>query len=300
MLSFILLLTLNANADVFSLLSGRVDGKLKVDVGVEKEISSKGKDHKLETIEVSQSIKAKNDNSYYLYARYKNYQFRPTQLSFDSRTISLDQLESAKLGFGYRNTDLGFFADFGSEGDKLFSGDSQTVSLTGFYEENSWVYFLNYSNNRTFLNHWPLPGIAYKWRSDNKDWNMYIGAPFFFVTWNPITPLIFSYFTLLPYTHKFTVMYMIQFVRVFAGVEAGPKSFVASFLDPDDARIYYDEKTVYIGTAVPFSRRGAFVLRFDRDFSQKLSLSKSYQNLYSNEVRYSDATKVSLHLKLNF
>ncbi|MCH2533253.1 MAG: hypothetical protein MK008_02295 [Bdellovibrionales bacterium] len=300
MLAFILIFAFNTNADVFSLLSGRVDGKLKVDVGVEKEISSRGKDHKLETIEVSKSIKAKSSNSYYLYARYKNFQFRPTKLFYDSKSVSLDQLESAKLGFGYRNTDYGAFIDFGSEGDKLFSGDSQTISVTGFSEYNSWVYFLNYSNNRTFLNHWPLPGLAYKWRSEDKKWNMYIGAPFFFASWNPITPLIFSYFTLLPYTHKLSAMYMIQFVRVFAGINTGPKSFVASFLDPDDARIYYDEKTAYIGIAVPFSRRGAFVLRFDRSFSQKLSLSKSYQNLYSNEVRFSDASKASLHLKLNF
>ena len=300
MLSLILLLIFNANADVFSLLSGRVDGKLKVDLGVEKEISSKGKDHKLETIEVSKSIKSKNNNSYYLYARYKNYQFRPTQLSFDSRSISLEQLESAKLGFGYRNTDLGFFADFGSEGDKLFSGDSQTLSLTGFYEKNSWVYFLNYSNNRTFLNHWPLPGLAYKWRSEDKKWNFYLGAPFFFASWNPIKPFVLSYFTLLPYTHKITAMYFIKFIRLYGGIDVGPQSFVASFLDPDDARIYYDEKTAFIGLVVPFSRRGAVVLRFDRSFSQKLSLSKSYQNLYSNEVRYSDASKASIHLKLNF
>lgn len=300
MLSLILLLSLSANADVFSLLSGRVDGKLKVDLGVEKEISSKGKDHKLETIEVSKSIKAKNSNSYYLYARYKNYQFRPTQLSFDSRSISLDQLESAKLGFGYRNTDMGVFADFGSEGDKLFSGNSQTLSLTGFYEKDSWVYFLNYSNNRTFLNHWPLPGVAYKWKSDDKKWNFYLGAPFFFASWNPVKQFVLSYFTLLPYTHKLTAMYFIKFIRVYGGLDVGPKSFVASFLDPDDARIYYDEKTAFIGVAVPFSRRGAVVLRFDRSFSQKLSLSKSYQNLYSNEVRYSDASKASMHLKLNF
>lgn len=297
---FVFLFNFNSSADVFSLLSGRVDGKLKFDIGVEKEISSKGKDHQLETIEVSKSIKAKDDSSYYLYARYRNFLFQPTRLFFDSRSAQLDQLESAKFGVGYRNKDFGVFADFGSEGDKLFSGDSQTLSVTGFTEKNSWVYFLNYSNNRTFLNHWPLPGIAYKWQTEDKKWNFYLGAPFFFASYRPMKKFVLSYFTLLPYTHKITAMYFIKFIRVFGGLNAGPQSFVASFLDPDKARIYYDEKSLFIGTAVPFSRRGAVVVRFERSFSQKLSLSESYQNLYSNEVRFSDATKASVHLKLNF
>lgn len=288
------------HADVFSLLSGRVDGKLKVEVGATTEISSKGKDHKHSMAEVSKSIKSKRQRSHYIYSRWKNYKFEPTTLFFDSKTVSLDQLKSLKLGYGYRQKSWGLFSDFGSEGDKLFTSDNSTVSVTGFVEKNSWIYFLNYSNNRTFLNHIPLPGIAYKQQSEDKKWTYYIGAPFLFVSWNPIKPLVLSYYTLLPYTHKLNAMYFIKFIRIFAGIQAGPTSYIASFIESDKARIYYDEKSVYLGLVVPFSRKSAVVFKINHNLSQKLSLSTSYQKLYSNEVRYSDSTDLSLNLKFNF
>lgn len=294
------LMSFNVQADVFSLLSGRIDGKLKVDLGLESEVSSRGKDHNLYNFSVSKTLKDQNTNSYILYAKYKDFQFKPTKFFYDNKSETIDQLKSLKLGFGYRKTTWGVFSDFGSESDTLFKDDSLTLSLTGFLEDGPWVYFLNYSNNRTFLNHWPLPGIAYKLNSNDKKWKFYIGAPFFFASWNPIKPLVFTYFTLLPYTHNLSVVYFINHIRLLGGVQTGPKSFVASFIDPERARIYYDEKSAYIGTVVPFSKRGAVVLKLNRNFSQKLSLSKSYQNHFSNEVRFSDSTTVSFDLKLNF
>lgn len=63
---------------------------------------------------------------------------------------------------------------FGSASDELFaSGDDLELVFNWFYKlqtrnKNSWVFFLNWSNNREFLNRIPLPGFGYY--IDNNKW----------------------------------------------------------------------------------------------------------------------------------
>ena len=66
---FALLLSANTYGDVFSLLSDRIDGKLKIGLGVETEVSERGKDHKFYNFDIGKSIRYKKSSSYIFYAK---------------------------------------------------------------------------------------------------------------------------------------------------------------------------------------------------------------------------------------
>ena len=76
----------------------------------------------------------------------------------------------------------GLVASVGSPSDRPFHSLSETqLGATAFYlrpagGRNAWVFFLNYSNQRSFLNHVPLPGVAYLWVPSRDTFAM-IGLP---------------------------------------------------------------------------------------------------------------------------
>ncbi len=77
----------------------------------------------------------------------------------------------------------GIVGSLGSPSDKPFrTMDEVVLGATAFYlipasgERNRWVLFLNYSNQRSFLNHVPLPGAAYLWSPSRNTFAM-VGLP---------------------------------------------------------------------------------------------------------------------------
>lgn len=77
-----------------------------------------------------------------------------------------------------------------SPSDRPFSGWDETAALlNGFLripseERNAWVFFLNYSSNREFLPHVPIPGAAYLW-APSRDFSLLAGVPLLSVNWKP-------------------------------------------------------------------------------------------------------------------
>jgi len=52
-------------------------------------------------------------------------------------------------------------------------------------ERNSWILFLAYSNNRSFLNNIPFPGVAYVFREPVPGLQATVGLPFVSVSYQP-------------------------------------------------------------------------------------------------------------------
>ncbi|HOG16337.1 MAG TPA: hypothetical protein PLB96_03240 [Syntrophales bacterium] len=83
----------------------------------------------------------------------------------------------------------GFFS-LGSASDKPFNSSREdTVQVSGFLrlpsgERNAWLLLLSYSNNREFLNHVPLPGIAYSWSPSDK-FSGILGIPYLWLSYKP-------------------------------------------------------------------------------------------------------------------
>jgi hypothetical protein len=98
-----------------------------------------------------------------------------------------EEVWDIKLGAGYRRhfaerRSAGLQVSVGSPSDKPFNSMGETeVNATGFYrvpagEKSSWVAFLNYGNRRSFLNHVPLPGLAYAYEP-SRDTFALVGLP---------------------------------------------------------------------------------------------------------------------------
>lgn len=96
----------------------------------------------------------------------------------------------------------GASAGVGSASDEPFRGMRETsVLATARYqipsgERNAWIFLLNYSNNRPFLNNVPLPGFAYLIRGADDRFFALLGFPFIVVRAKPDadTALTFSFF----------------------------------------------------------------------------------------------------------
>ena len=77
-----------------------------------------------------------------------------------------------------------------SPSEKPFSaGRDMGITLNLSYklpqaDENAWIFFLGFSNNRGFLNYVPLPGVAYFYRASSQ-LRMVLGLPFAMLFWLP-------------------------------------------------------------------------------------------------------------------
>lgn len=79
----------------------------------------------------------------------------------------------------------------GSASDRPFDSIQEAeLRAAAFYaapskESNAWLFFLNYSNNSTFLNGVPFPGFAYSWRRPKEGWQVTAGFPFISASYQP-------------------------------------------------------------------------------------------------------------------
>ncbi len=79
----------------------------------------------------------------------------------------------------------------GSASDRPFDSIQEAeFKAAAFYaapskESNAWLFFLNYSNNSTFLNGVPFPGLAYSWRRPKEGWQVTAGFPFISASYKP-------------------------------------------------------------------------------------------------------------------
>jgi len=85
---------------------------------------------------------------------------------------------------------LGGNLSLDSPSDRPFSGwDETAINLNGFLRipsgrSDAWVFFLNYSSNREFAPHVPIPGAGYLY-APSRDFSFLAGVPLLFVNWSP-------------------------------------------------------------------------------------------------------------------
>ncbi len=97
------------------------------------------------------------------------------------------------------NRIIGGNLSLSSPSDRPFNGWYETaVMLNGFLNipaagRDSWVLFLNYSTNREFLPHVPIPGAGYLY-APSRDFNALVGIPLLFVNYTPVEGLRFRGF----------------------------------------------------------------------------------------------------------
>lgn len=85
---------------------------------------------------------------------------------------------------------LGGQLSLNSPSDRPFSSwEEAAINLNGFLQipaggRDAWLFFLNYSSNREFLPHIPIPGAGYLY-APSRDFSLLAGVPLLFVNWVP-------------------------------------------------------------------------------------------------------------------
>ncbi len=167
-------------------------------------------------------------------------------------------LWDVRLGAGYRyKFDNDWIAGgqimFGSASDRPFaSGDEMLLDATGFLriphlEHNAFLFFLNYSNNREFWRHIPLPGFAYQFALGETSYAV-AGLPFSVVSWEPVDRLRLEASYFVPRTVHAEIGYRIlEPLKLYAGFDWTNDRFFRAHRDDDDDRLFYYEKRVVGG-----------------------------------------------------
>ncbi len=205
-------------------------------------------------------------------------------------------LMDTRIGFAFTHQlggerSWGLTSSFGSASDKPFSsGQVDTINANGTYafsesERSRWMLFLNYSNNRGFLNNIPLPGFAYiytpskaftgvfgvpfamlNWRIDNSDWSL--NAMLFFPRFGKLEAVYSKWRPL----------------SLFAALEATEQSFLRLNRTYVDNRLVYLESRSLIGARSPLSKTLLAELSGGYAFARSFYEADKFSDRNSNSV----------------
>lgn len=153
---------------------------------------------------------------------------------------------------------VAFNVSFGSASDDPFaSGGSSTLSSTFSYATTSsptskWIYFINYSNNRDFLNNVPLPGLAYAY-FPSRDFIGVFGFPFVYLR-QAFNEEFSGSFLIFLANYKFELSYRISGpIEAYASLGTATQTFFRETRTDDNHRLFYNEKRTLIGIKSPIS-----------------------------------------------
>lgn len=231
---------------------------------------------------------------------------RSSELNNDAK--SNPHFYNVQFGFMYKhylknNQTLGMSASYGSASDKPFKNHNNSVmniNLAYKYDEN-WIWLGNYSNNRTFLNNVPLPGLLYVVEQSRQK-SLMLGFPLIYAL-RPILndALTFKYVALLPYTHRLRLYYnQFKFLKPYLALEQGVQAYMNSEIDSKTHRIFWFERRASIGGEKSFGPFLKIDLQvgnsFDREFFSARSMSKDK----SGVVQIRDGIYGLINLKSSF
>jgi hypothetical protein len=173
----------------------------------------------------------------------------------------------------------------GSASDVPFHSIHETnLSLAARYELpsrelNSWVFLLNYSNNRTFLNNIPLPGFAYVIREPDKGLTAAVGFPFALVRYKPDEDWTLSASLFGGSNYTVEAARRVKPVTLYARLAREPRQWLRAGRSDYSDRLIYDEKDARVGARAPLgaglSLDGSLGWSFDRRFSEARDANRS-------------------------
>lgn len=159
--------------------------------------------------------------------------------------------------FGTENKIRGFNVSYGSASDRPFArASNDTASATYLHQVNGkWWALVNWSNNRTFLNNVPLPGVFYVAKM-SLDETLLFGFPA--VVWRKRyeSGLEFQYFSFLPFNHKAQVGWFWNMLHgVTLSYEHRPQVYFR------DERIVERERLFFVEQRAMLELQGAIIPR---------------------------------------
>lgn len=214
---------------------------------------------------------------------------------------SLTRVEVELLGAVFN---LGADVAIGSASDRpFFSGDEMTVDVTmgSIIAMAGPIAYVNWNNNRDFLNGLPIVGVGWGVHEKDDGLNLIAGFPDSAVTWRATERLTLSGSYAFPRTIYTRVAYRpIEAVELFAGFEWDNQRYFRHDRRDRNDRLWYVEKRVMGGvrwdiTAHCFLEAiGGYA--FDRFWFE----GHTYEDRFDSRIGIGDGPFVSLQLGVRF
>jgi hypothetical protein len=186
-----------------------------------------------------------------------------------------------ETGVGYKrllskDRQWGATASVGSASDKPFYGwREMVIRLVGLYRipsglENAWLLLAHYSNNRGFLNHVPIPGVAYMWARKANGFSAVAGFPFAAVDWRPNLAWSARASMFGPRTFSAeAARRVVGPARIYAGFDWTQASWLRVARDDASNRVVYDAQRATLGLRGPVLGGISMDLSGGREFSRR-------------------------------
>ncbi len=246
--------------------------------------------------------------SFALIGRGERTRLNGRYLRFPKRNVDVPtEFGSADFGFSVNHhspheNKYGLSATFGSAGTRLLENEySPIVSATITWERpsidgRSWIYFVNYSNNRPTFNNIPLPGFAYAIREKSR--TLVFGLPFIFGNWRPdpwMCTVVSS-----PFVVMSEVGYRVRGpLQVFSGIGWFPRSY-QNLVQGSDDRLIFDKKEANAGVRLFLGPQTQISLSYLYSFDRRFMLGESVLEENPDVVKLDDDHGAQLKLKFGF
>lgn len=201
---------------------------------------------------------------------------------------------------------IGGSAQIGSASDQPFHDESVLgVNLTAFWAQtpsttDRWIYILNYSNNRSFLNQVPLPGFVYEY-FPSPTFRGFFGFPFIAFHWKPTSKTTVSGGTLLPWNWRAQIDHQLWGpFQIFSGFDWSQELFFLAERERKLERLYMDSKRASLGIKGPLSSVLYAELRTGYAFDRWVYLADRFERARTDSLRFNNAIFASFNLSARF
>lgn len=190
----------------------------------------------------------------------------------------------------------GASAGFGSASDAPFRSIREAEARATIYREipsrerNSWMLFLAYSNNRSFLNNIPFPGAAYVFREPVPGLQATVGLPFVSVSYQPGKEWRGSLSVFGPTNisvegaRRLTVESWL-----YARFERSPSQWLRADRTESSDRLIFDHQEARLGVRGPIGKGFSADVSAGRDFARRFYESKDASRSGVPKAELSDA-----------
>ena len=197
------------------------------------------------------------------------------------------RLYESEYGLSYRHFETenkfwGTSFSFGSASDRpLSSKDNTTLSANLFYSQSAdpvsrWVWFLNYSNNRSFANEVPLPGFAYIHRP-SKEFFAVVGFPFFFLRYQ-LDEKWHTNILIGPYLYRLELAKSIFGpYQAYGQIDSSLQNYYLDAREKKEDRLFISETKSVVGLKGPVSKAIYLDIHAGAAFARSILESKNYK-----------------------
>jgi hypothetical protein len=222
-----------------------------------------------------------------------------------------EHLWDVSLGAGYRQKldnghIIGGTLSIGSASDKPFASIEEVTATANLVyripagQNDAWLLFLNWSNDRDFLPYLPLPGGGYLWQP-NKQLTVLAGVPFSMVRWRPLEKLQLSArYAVLRNVHAKISYDLTEQVSVYGGFDWSPRVFFRHDREDDDHRLHFYEHKVSTGVRWNISQHVYLDVSGGYAFNRFMFEDDDWDDRDENRIDIGDGPFAMIQLGLRF